>query len=163
MVPTKSPIPRIRNGRPVEPQVRKLLEEVKIERGEIYKHADLADIIGEEPESTRYRTVIGSWRNRVLRDTGVLLAAVPTVGFEALAAERQIKAGIGKMRSGVRTLRRGLVFVDAAPPSLLPPASVTARDAILKDGAKLLAFARMEVKSFDARVPELTAIPRGRP
>ena len=158
-----SPIPSIRNGRPVEPQVRKLLDAVSVKRGDLFKHTDLAKIIGEDEDSLRYRTVTTAWRHRILRDTGILLAAVPRVGYEALQAERQIKAGVGKMRSGVRGLRRGLIFVEAAPVAELPEKSVLARAAILSDGSRLLDFARKEIKGFDARVPELAAIPRSRP
>lgn len=152
----------VRNGRPVEPQVRKLIERFRVSRGEVYRHADIESAIKERPDSLRYRTVTNAWRKAVLRDSGILMAAVPNVGFEALSAERQLKAAIGKMKSGGRSTRRGLNIADQTPEGELSDDLRASRQLVLTSGRRLADLIRAETKVFDLRVPVTEALPRGR-
>ncbi len=74
----------VEGGVPVAPDVNRIREafpDRSLEAGQIIYHGYVQELLGEPPESARYRTVTNRWRRDVEDSVGKVILAVRGVGF----------------------------------------------------------------------------------
>lgn len=119
-------------GRSTAPDVTKLIESVGTPtRGSVVTYEQIEAILGMDRRSSRFRTVVSSWRRRVLRETGVNATCEMNVGFRFQdAASQAMVVGHG-LRKGMRTIFRAAVVSDHVKPELLSDHDRSRRDQAL--------------------------------
>jgi len=114
-----TPSKPIFGGVPTAPDVRALREEYpesEMEPGDIATYEEVAALIDVEIDSHRYETVTGKWRDCVFADTGIVIGR-SRGRFYMLSESEKLQHAGGKIRSGVRSVRKGgrvAAVVDAA-------------------------------------------------
>lgn len=95
-------------GVPTEPDVKRLLSSIAVERGEEVSHETVEAILGIDREQSRYRTVTTAWRRRVLREFNTDTVAVAGVGFRFLLEGERVSESIKDFGKGTRKIGRSL-------------------------------------------------------
>lgn len=127
------------NGRPVAPDVRKLVERFGVvARGQDISHDAIEGLIGAKRDENRYRTVTTAWRKRVHAETGVYVEAVGGSGFRGSLAADQLQSGGKALKSAARKLAGGVVLAQTTPPSELETHEKMRREHMLTNGASLI-------------------------
>ena len=106
-------------GMPTDVDVRILREAfgVPAEGAEI-AYADVADRIKAPVGSARFRTVTTRWRKQLQQDNDCFLVA-RNGAFRAATPSERLDVGEGKLRSGIRGIRRGGSIIDSTDRSRL--------------------------------------------
>lgn len=95
-----------RDGLPTKPDVDALLKawpEPNV--GDRFEYDDVAEIIGSQPGSARFKTVTDAWRKRLF-EKGIVIECEPSHAFYAANAD-QITAGTyGAINTAARKLRK---------------------------------------------------------
>lgn len=132
-------------GLPTGPQVRKLEEaypDLNALRGTFITHEAVERIIGEQRESTRYKTVTSAWRRKILNSLGIVLdgqGEAQGVGFRVLTHGEQLHKGVGWRRQAARRIRRSRDVVIWSDEDKLTPEQRRIRDYELAAHARLQA------------------------
>jgi len=138
----------ITNGRPVAPQVRQLHERFGVvKRGDKILNEDIAKVIGEPWNSTRYKTVVGSWRKEVFDNTGIWLVAMPRVGYEAPTDSLQVGNAARGHRSSIRKFVRETRKAEVVVPDKLTEVERRGRDFLLTTGRLIVESVRPSNRS----------------
>lgn len=117
------------------------------QRGTVLLHHHLADVIGEDFKSMRYRTVIGAWKRKMLNEFGRSVTAMHGQGYRIDDVGQQIDAGGRTWKRGVRDMVKAVRTVEVLPASELQPHQKRARDHYMTSGVELLEQARAHSKS----------------
>lgn len=150
----------ILNGRAVEPQVRTLREKFTVKRGDRITKQQIAAAIGEEIDGNRYRTVVAAWRRQLERETGIWLKALPKEGFEACAGDDQVRDGMGRTRSAVRLLQRGVERAAVVPEGELSEGGRTSRLHMQMRLGPMIAGMKTAVKETNRMLSTVSAPPK---
>lgn len=103
-------------GLPTEPDVKRLIEAFETPaEGRIIAHGEIGAIIGHDHRSNRYRSVVGAWRQQLLKLHNIELEAVPGVGYKALAPHERMTASIRGYGRGVRKIGRSVTSIRRVP------------------------------------------------
>lgn len=141
-------------GRPTRPQVEKLMTRWgDIKRGDSITKKEIADVIGEEADSSRWRGVVNAWRGRILRERGIMLAAVSGVGFRATLPDEQVRVGAGKIRCAARMVYRGAAIVERVPPNELGEEARRQREFVLTRSRAALDSVRATSREIELALP----------
>lgn len=145
-----------RGGIPVEPEVKALMEQLAPDwkEGEVMPYSRIEAVVGCAWRSNRFRTVLESWRNRLMREQNIDTAVVPGVGVKRLLPVERITASQDDGRSATRKLRRAKVRVDVVPAEKLTEAERHSKDhtSCVLGGA--LVAAQQACKSFSPPKPQ---------
>jgi hypothetical protein len=96
-------------GLPTAIDVRKLSDSFgEPDVGRTITHEEIEAALGIEHASNRYRTVVLSWRRKLLSESNIELGAVPGVGFKVLAADERISGSISSFQCGTRKQMRSV-------------------------------------------------------
>ncbi len=151
----------VMNGKPTGPQVQKLLDHVKLTKaGDIITYETIESLWGEARKSTRFRTLIGTAKRRILRELGLDLHAVAGVGYEHPAGWTQIRQGVARVRRGTKSIVRGVQVSAVVSDDRLPePKHRAARDFIVSKARYLAEVAKAEKKSIQLVIGRPEVLP----
>ena len=108
-------------GMPTDIELRKIQEEYPNPKtGDKYHDDRLAEIIGFEKQSSRFRTVIERWRRYLMRHNNLLLLRERQVGYFIADAEQRLDHAVEKKERGDRQHRMGLVVLGTTQKAELP-------------------------------------------
>jgi len=130
-------------GLPTGPQVRQLeaaFSDLENLRGQIITHEQVEKAIGEERDSTRYKTVTSAWRRKVERAAGIVIdgrGEAQGVGFRVLSHGEQVGFGVNQRRAGTRRIKRGYQSVASTNEGKLSLEQKRVRDHEIFAAAKI--------------------------
>lgn len=104
---------QIVKGLPTGPDVRRLIENVKLAPDAVISHERIADLISAMPGSGRYRVVVGAWRRRVFREHGLQIASERGVGYRVLTASGAVSVAVNDFGRAAKKISRTAVHVAA--------------------------------------------------
>ncbi len=151
----------VMNGKPTGPQVQKLFDHVKqTTPNDIIKHETIELLFGEKRGTHRYRTLISTSKRRILRELHLDLRAVPGVGYEHPEGWTQIRQGVARIRTGTKSIVRGVQVAAVVSDERLPePKHRAARDFIVNKARYLAEIAKTEKKSVELAVGRPEVLP----
>jgi len=94
-------------GVPVKPSVDLLMDKIHPVPGKIYSHEDIARTCEQPYKTSRYRSIICSWKKRLLRERGLDIVAETGVGYRVLKDSERISHGNRKAMSGLKQIKCG--------------------------------------------------------
>ena len=103
-------------GIPTEPDVRKLFERFGTPQPGLLAHETIESVIREKHTAGRYRTIVGSWRRKLLREYNVATKAEPGEGIRVLTEPERVDEGralLGKSARQIVRAHRWSVMIDA--------------------------------------------------
>lgn len=94
-------------GIPTAPDVKRLDDAfATLKPGQRLAWAELASVVGENPTSHRFKTIVFQWRRKLDRDRNIILGAVRGEGLEVLDGHgRAVHVGFG-FKAGMRKIGR---------------------------------------------------------
>lgn len=104
-------------GVPTEPDVQKLVDKFGVPAPGVIAHADLEKVLGLTVKESRYRTVVGAWRGRLLREHNVASVAAIGEGIRILTEPERVEYGrrtFGLTARKVVRNHRWAMMIDAS-------------------------------------------------
>ncbi len=99
-------------GVPTEADVRALLDTFGVPtEGASVTYEQIARVLHQPVRSNRWKTVTNAWRKRLFEEHNLILGAADGA-FTALLPGERIERGAGKLRSGMRSVRRAGAIVQ---------------------------------------------------
>lgn len=100
-------------GIPTDAEVELLNDKFGVpEPGTMITYGEVEETIGREHGSNRWRSVTGRWRRELQKCHNIIMEAVPNEGFQALTPSGRVRHSESKIRSGTRSIRRGLIVAS---------------------------------------------------
>ena len=94
-------------GIPTKIDVNKLMEAIKpLEEGDLFSYDTIADTIGVDRTSKRFQSVMGAFRNRLMRERNIYLVCEPREGYRLADPDRRITVAANKVTYGKRMIFR---------------------------------------------------------
>jgi hypothetical protein len=156
-------IATIINGRPTRAQVEKLFQRVNegMVEGEVVNHQTVGKLIGEDPKSQRYQTIIGVTRRRLINETGFFLQSEHGVGYRKATGHDQVKVmttGLKRAaRTGIRAVKVGAAVSDERLPI---EADRTKRDFVVQQAKYMTEQLKLAGKQWMLMVSRTEALPQ---
>ena len=119
-----------RGGIPTAPDVQKIVENIEVEVGQVIPYTMLEQILHESRDTSRFKTVVHSWRNRMFRELNVIMDAVPNVGLKVLDNHERVNYSSRKIKHGFRRIRKGSIIAAKTSRAGLKPDEVKSLDHI---------------------------------
>lgn len=154
---------RIITGRPTGPQVRVLMDKFGgLNRGDRLTKEQVASAIGESADSGRLRSVFPRFRERLCKERGIFLVAVPGIGWEAMpSGDEQYRYGLRRGTQGAnRALRRGFSIADCVPDADLSADMRAARADLVRRASVLVSAVRDASKELRFALGTTTTNPK---
>lgn len=101
-------------GESIKPHVDRLMEAYEIKQGDVLMHEDIAHTAGVEYGSARYRSLIQSWRARLMREKNIDIQSKPGIGYMALYENERVAYGIKDFSHSVRRMGKSVNRIAAA-------------------------------------------------
>ena len=90
-------------GMPTEMDVKKLMSTFpKLHAGLQISHGEIELLIGVKKDTSRYRTIVNAWRQKIFKEQNEWFGSIPGVGYKVLSPEErrdftvEIGGGIAK-------------------------------------------------------------------
>ena len=102
----------VEGGVPVAPDVNRIREKFpdsSLNAGFIIYHGDIEALIGEDPKSARYRTVMSRWRRDVEASAGKVILAVRGVGFQVADDHAKYEESVSRGKTAIHHAKRALI------------------------------------------------------
>ena len=94
-------------GVPTAPDVQSMIEAFGVpEEGSVVSCEAIEAAINAPRGSDRYKTVIGAWKKRMENEHGVVLVAVPNVGYKAADPNGKLDVSHGYFKQSIRRASR---------------------------------------------------------
>ena len=94
-------------GIPTAPDVTHLIEDIGIpDEGSVIEYGRVEELINSVRRAFRFKTVTHAWRKRLEREHGVLLVAVPNVGFKAACPTDRLSVSHSYYKQSIRRAMR---------------------------------------------------------
>ena len=136
-------------GVPVGPDVDVLDRHFNgLTHGQVLAHDDLSDVMGYSRGSSRYRSVINAWRRQLLREHGIELQSVRSIGLRVMTDPERVDAHVDKAALGIRKIARAGKSLSAIPRSTLTTAARTKAD----HAQILIASMRLDASAFKSEL-----------
>jgi len=124
--------------RRTSPEVRALMEEVsKRDTGYTWTHDELERIIGAKRDTDRYRTVLATSRNRMLRERNKWLESVHGVGYKLADGWERIRRACQKQTTGMNMIAKAVVIATTTEREGLSDEDKRVHDHFVKLGASM--------------------------
>jgi hypothetical protein len=157
-------IARIVNGRPTEPQVRKLMDAFgNTPRGSTITYGQIEGVIGERRGSDRWTTLVGKFKERMLSEKGLHLEVRVNTGYEAVPAGDQLRSVKRIWKSAGRRFSKGIKVAEATPDAELNETEKSVKLHSLTFGSQLLQNIRSAAKLPAVQIRATETLPRARP
>jgi len=141
-------------GIPTDSDIRLLEETIGIpEIGKIVPYEDVEEILKISKDSSRFKTVTVRWRKKVERDHNVIIGTERGIGFVAKDSASRIDIGSGKLKSGLKSIRRANKVVSSTDHTDLTDDQIQVARHVRHITSSLVGAARMESKKFRAQLP----------
>lgn len=147
-------------GIPTEPDVKKLERHFGVPQAGLIAHEDVEAIIGAARDSTRYRTIVGAWRRRLLREENIATAADPGKGIRVLTEPERVdhaQRHLGLSARKVLREHRWALMIDA---SKLDEVAMRKRDHVVRASAAMAVAATTSVKELTSALRAPAQLPR---
>lgn len=139
-------------GVPTGADVRKLIDAFGTPApGDQIGHDEIAQVIGVDRKSARYRTVTLAWRKELLTRHNTDLACVSGEGYRALTDAERVAAGLKGTRYGMRKIVRGIKRVDVVRTD--DPVLLQKQEVARRMGAVLTQSFNEQVRSLEPPRP----------
>jgi hypothetical protein len=143
-------------GVPTAPDVDKLVSVFgDLPEGRVIQWAEIEQATGLFRGTNRFGTVVDAWRKRIERDSNIILGAVAGTGLKVLDRRERCELGGAKLKSGLRSTRRGGAVVAKTDRTGLPAEVVRAADHVVRISAMIVGVAATEAKRLRYPDPEL--------
>lgn len=141
-------------GIPTDVDVRALHDTFGVPtEGQRIPYEDIAGVIGVEPRSNRWMTVVTAWRKRLIREHNVYLLARDGA-LIGMAPEQRVDLGSGKLRTGVRMFRRAHDVVSGTDRTRLSSEQKAQADHVQMVSASVIQSARLSARKVTPKLPE---------
>lgn len=148
-------------GIPTEPDVKRLEKRFGAPAPGVIEHAEIEETIGQQRDSSRYRTVVAAWRRRLLREENIASAADPGVGIRILTEPERVdhaQRHLGLSAKRVVKEHRWAMMIDA---SKLDDVSRHKRDHVIRVSASMAAAASGGMKELSNALKAPLQLPHG--
>ena len=146
-------------GIPTAPDVKKLEDRFGIlKAGTLISHAELSSCIGVPWKSTRYRSVVESWRKKLMREHNIDTGAEPSVGIRILTGPERIAASEADFGSAVKKTRKAVKRIVPIPDEGLSEIEKKTRDHV-----RMIACRSYMVMATERRAIRGTTAPEAMP
>lgn len=151
---------KIIEGKPVDPQAKLLVVRFKsMKPVETIEHDEIAVIIGEKYGTARYRTVFAKARQLFFSETGVYLVNLPAVGYQYPVGKDQMRTGIHRTRSGIKSIRKGTEILGSVSDDRLNEPERKARDFATQRSKELFDYAKQQARQIQMTVGKTKTLP----
>jgi transcription initiation factor TFIIIB Brf1 subunit/transcription initiation factor TFIIB len=124
--------------RRTSPEVRALMEEVsQRDIGHTWTHDEFERIIGSRRDTDRYRTVLATSRNRMLREWNVWIDSVHGVGYKLADRSERIRRACQKQTTGMNMIAKAVVIATTTAREGLSDEDKRVHDHFVKLGASM--------------------------
>jgi hypothetical protein len=143
-------------GVPTAPDVAKLDQAYDVmPEGLVLAWETMAEITGLNRKTYRFSTVVAAWRKKLERERNIILGPVGGGrGLKVLNCAERCELGGAKLKTGMRSTRRGGCIVLKTDKTSLPPDMMRAADHVVRLSAMLQTLAATEAKKL--RYPDPT-------
>jgi alkylated DNA nucleotide flippase Atl1 len=149
-------------GVPTEPDVQRLIEAVpNLKPGDEVPYQDIASTIGEERNSSRYKTVVGRWRKQMRKLHNIDMKAIAGFGFRVLNANERVAAGVSDYGKNVRGVVRSEGRIRSAPAEAMNQQQQGVREHVLRHIGATVDAARRASKEIAVKFTPQAQLARG--
>jgi hypothetical protein len=127
-----------------------------LEEGGVFGYERMAPLVGAEPRTERWKTVVGRWKRLEFREGNRTWKCVPGRGFELLAPVARIGHAGNLQDHGRRRLRLALAVAARTDADELPAPEQAKRSHMLRIGGALAAIEDAEKKALRRELKALT-------
>jgi hypothetical protein len=94
-------------GIPTKLDVDKLMEAIKsLHEGDLFSYETIRATIGIQRNTKRFQSVIGAFRNRLMRERNIYLVCEPREGYRLADPDRRVTVAANKVSYGKRMIFR---------------------------------------------------------
>ena len=142
-------------GVPTAPDVQRLIDKLGVPAvGTLITYDELSAILHEDPDSSRFGTVIAAWRKRLDREHNVILEASPSKGYVVLDPKGRVAQSSNRLKSGMRKVRRAADVALRTDVATLTDDEKRARDCVINVGSQTQLAAATESRRLRISLPE---------
>lgn len=146
------------HGIPTDADVKRIIDEIGIpEPGTLVTYGRLEEAIDIERTENRFKSVVGAWRKKMLREQNLVTECVRGEGVLFCGAERRVDVSERFLVKGARRIAHGVKVAVSTERAGLTEASCARLDNAVRIGTKGLESMRTENKNR-----ELFGLPRPR-
>ena len=144
-------------GVPTEPDIKKIREvfpDTKLEEGDRIPYRKISDVISEEYNTSRWRTVTMQWRKKVEKDTGIIIGADGDErAFYVMSNPEKVGLMRQKLRSASRFARRTYTISAVVDVTKINEEDRKMHEFCQSRSAKIIATAQL--RSGQKQLPEM--------
>ena len=147
-------------GTPTAPQVKKLIETFGAPEPGCINYSDIAECIGEKVRSNRFRTVVNSWRNELLKKYNLATRAVSSVGILVMQEGERVDDAGSKLQRSIKAVRSAGKRVHSVDTTKLDQAALTKHTHLKRYSTLMFEAVNAENKKLRAEVRAIEQLPR---
>lgn len=147
-------------GDNIKTRVDKLMKEITPRIGEVCMHQDIAAIADCKYPSNTYRSVMASWRRRLMREHNIDLGTEVGIGYRVLNDNERVGAGVKNFTEATRAMGKAVNRIQRANTDLLDEHHRRQQDHAKRLG-DLVEASRLEQKHI-AIAARVASLPRPR-
>lgn len=141
------------SGIPTKPDVDKLRKAFGVPaEGVVITYAQLSEVIGSDPKSHRFKTVVGHWRKVLLSEHRVWTAAERGTGIYRMNPNEEAEASVCERKAGFRKLRKSARLILGVDRSRLTPENVR----IIEHGQRILGAVELAASTAAKELPAVS-------
>lgn len=151
-------------GVPTDPDVKRLIEAFpSLKPGDEISHNDVANVLGVERASGRYRTVTTAWRNHLVKSCNIRLRAINGVGYRVMEAMERVTHNVRGLGKGTKIIRRASDDVRRVDATQLSQEQQRVTEHVLRRMDSVTDFLLKTSKEIAIEFKPITQLPRVRP
>lgn len=147
-------------GIPTEPDVRKLMDHFGVPQPGLIAHEVLEQLVGHEHTSSRYVTVVGAWRKKLLREFNVASKAEPGDGIKILTEPERVEESRRRLGQSARQAARDHRWALMIDASKLDDVARKKLDHTLRATAAVATAAAVNIKELATALKAPAQLPR---
>jgi hypothetical protein len=147
-------------GIPTEPEVKRLQERFGTPAPGLIPYADIEEALGHKRGVARFRTIVITWRARLLRESNVATRAEPSEGIRVLTEPERVDEGkrmMGLSTRRVLHLHRWNLMIDVTK---LDEVSRHKHDHLVRYSNALATAASVGMKELNSALKAPAQLPR---
>jgi len=147
------------SGRPTGPDVEAIAKRYpELKPGDTVLYSDVAEIIEEKENTTRFHTVISAYRRRMYRDRNVEMTPETGVGLTVKDNSQRVEGHSRKIAQAIRGARRAATGAQRTPIEGLSIDEKRTRDHTIIVGASFKIFSNRIETKIDWKAKEIREI-----
>ncbi len=125
-------------------KIRDIYPDSDLEVGQKIDYQDVADIIGVDVSSSRFKTVTSAWRRAVERESGLFIGTDPGKAFCVMTESDKLQLAGSKYRQSLRSSRRACVVTSVIDRKQLTDDEARTLTFVSERSAKILNLSRLK-------------------